>query len=464
MNGAADFMNGLTSFVSTVNTWMWDAILLVLLCGTGIWFTIRLKFVQVRKFRQGLKAVFGNIRLRGDKAGSDGMSSFQSLATAVAAQVGTGNIAGAATAIASGGPGAIFWMWLSAFFGMATIYAEATLAQKYRRTVDGEITGGPVYYIKAKFQGAFGKFLAGFFAVAITLALGFMGNMVQSNSISDAFQTAFHVPGIAVGIVVAIFAAFIFLGGKKRIAAVTEKIVPVMAVLYVLGSLVVLIVIWRNLGTAFAQIFVLAFDPQAMAGGVAGITVREAIRFGVARGLFSNEAGMGSTPHAHALAKVKHPCDQGVVAMIGVFIDTFIVLTMTALVILSTGALSLTDANGAPLTAAPLAQAAFNTVFGSFGNIFIAVCMLFFAFSTIIGWFFFGETNVKYLFGKRAVPVYSALVIVFVILGSIMKVDLVWSLSDMFNGLMVLPNLTGVLALTGVVVFLSREHDAQRRL
>ncbi len=464
MNGAADFMNGLTSFVSTVNTWMWDAILLVLLCGTGIWFTIRLKFVQVRKFRQGLKAVFGNIRLRGDKAGSDGMSSFQSLATAVAAQVGTGNIAGAATAIASGGPGAIFWMWLSAFFGMATIYAEATLAQKYRRTVDGEITGGPVYYIKAKFQGAFGKFLAGFFAVAITLALGFMGNMVQSNSISDAFQTAFHVPGIAVGIVVAIFAAFIFLGGKKRIAAVTEKIVPVMAVLYVLGSLVVLIVNWRNLGTAFAQIFVIAFDPQAMAGGVAGITVREAIRFGVARGLFSNEAGMGSTPHAHALAKVKHPCDQGVVAMIGVFIDTFIVLTMTALVILSTGALSLTDANGAPLTAAPLAQAAFNTVFGSFGNIFIAVCMLFFAFSTIIGWFFFGETNVKYLFGKRAVPVYSALVIVFVILGSIMKVDLVWSLSDMFNGLMVLPNLIGVLALTGVVVFLSREHDAQRRL
>lgn len=275
MNGAADFMNGLTSFVSTVNTWMWDAILLVLLCGTGIWFTIRLKFVQVRKFRQGLKAVFGNIRLRGDKAGSDGMSSFQSLATAVAAPVGTGNIAGAATAIASGGPGAIFWMWLSAFFGMATIYAEATLAQKYRRTVDGEITGGPVYYIKAKFQGAFGKFLAGFFAVAITLALGFMGNMVQSNSISDAFQTAFHVPGIAVGIVVAIFAAIIFLGGKKRIAAVTEKIVPVMAVLYVLGSLIVLAVNWRNLGTAFAQIFVLAFDPQAMAGGVVVFLSRE---------------------------------------------------------------------------------------------------------------------------------------------------------------------------------------------
>ena len=232
----AAISSGLTAVVENINSALWDSILLVLLCGTGIWFTIRLKAVQVRKFKQGLKAVFGNIRLRGDKAGADGMSSFQSLATAVAAQVGTGNIAGAATAIASGGPGAIFWMWLSAFFGMATIYAEASLAQKYKTTVDGEVTGGPVYYIKARFKGRFGKFLAGFFAVAITLALGFMGNMVQCNSISDSFQNAFGVPGIAVGIVVAAIAAVIFLGGKKRIASVTEKIVPVMAVLYILGS------------------------------------------------------------------------------------------------------------------------------------------------------------------------------------------------------------------------------------
>lgn len=462
MDFAAEFLKNLSAMVDTANAWIKDVVLILLLCGTGIWFTVRLRFVQVRKFKQGLRAVFGNVRLRGDHAGKDGMSSFQSLATAVAAQVGTGNIAGAATAIASGGPGAIFWMWLSAFFGMATIYGEATLAQKTRRVVDGEMTGGPVYYIKEKFHGRFGKFLAGFFAVALILALGFMGNMVQSNSISDAFQTAFHVPGLAVGIAVAAVAAIIFLGGKKRIASVTEKIVPVMAVLYVLGSLIVLAVNWRNLGTAFAQIFVLAFDPQAMAGGVAGTTVREAIRFGVARGLFSNEAGMGSTPHAHALAKVEHPCDQGVVAMIGVFIDTFVVLTMTALVILSTGSISLTDANGVPLTAAPLAQAAFNSVFGDFGNIFIAICMLFFAFSTIIGWYFFGETNVRYLFGRKAVPVYTALVIVFVILGSLMKVNLVWSLSDMFNSLMVLPNLIGVLALSGLIVKLSREHDALR--
>ena len=294
MDFATQFVNGLTSVVSTVNTWMWDAILLVLLCGTGIWFTIRLKLVQVRKFNQGLKAVFGNVRLHGDKAGSDGMSSFQSLATAVAAQVGTGNIAGAATAIASGGPGAIFWMWLSAFFGMATIYAEATLAQKYRRTIDGEITGGPVYYIKEKFRGGFGKFLAGFFAVAIVLALGFMGNMVQSNSISDAFQTAFHVPGLAVGIVVAIIAAIIFLGGKKRIAAVTEKIVPIMALLYTVGCLFILVMNLPGVVTAFRQIFVMAFAPQSVVGGAAGITrVRAASSAGRGRGRVV--FGMGGT-------------------------------------------------------------------------------------------------------------------------------------------------------------------------
>ena len=443
--------------VGTVNGFLWDFALLFLLCGTGVWFTFRLRFVQVRRFREGLRAVFGNVKLRGDKAGADGMSSFQSLTTAVAAQVGTGNIAGAATAIASGGPGAIFWMWMSAFFGMATTFSEATLAQKYKTTVHGEVTGGPVYYIKARFPGKFGTFLAGFFSVAIILALGFMGNMVQSNSISVSFHTAFGTPNLAVGIFVAVVSGFIFLGGSQRIASVTEKLVPIMALLYVAGSLVVLAVNFRNLGNAFAQIFVLAFDPQAMAGGVAGITVKESIRYGVARGLFSNEAGMGSTPHAHALAKVNHPCQQGVVAVIGIFIDTFIVLTMTALVIVSTGSLN------TGLTGSELAQSAFNSVFGEAGNIFIAICMLFFAFSTIIGWYFFAKVNVIYLFGKKVVPIFSVLVLVFVVIGSMLKVDLVWDLSDMFNGLMVIPNLIAVLALTGVVVSLSREYDRRDR-
>lgn len=441
--------------VKGINSFLWDFLLLLLLCSTGIYFTIRLRFVQVRKFKQGIKAVFGNIKLFGEKTNKEGMSSFQSLATAIAAQVGTGNIAGAATAIVSGGPGAIFWMWVSAFFGMATIYAEATLAQKYRTRVDGEITGGPVYYIRAAFQGKFGKFLAGFFSVAIVLALGFMGNMVQSNSIADAFQQAFQMPPWIMGVVVALLGAFVFLGGVKRIASVTEKIVPIMAVLYIAGCLVVLIANFRNLGNAFGQIFIQAFHPQAIAGGVAGITIKEAIRFGIARGLFSNEAGMGSTPHAHALAKVKHPCEQGVVAMIGVFFDTFVVLTLTTLVILSTGALS------TGTTGTKLAQNAFDSFFGSFGNIFIAVCMFFFAFSTIVGWYFFGESNFKYLFGKKAKWVYSLLVVVFIVLGSLAKVDLVWALADMFNGMMVIPNLIGVLALGGVVVKLSKSYETE---
>lgn len=445
----------INKWIDVGNSFLWDFALLFLLCGTGIFFTVKLGFVQVRFFKDGMRRVFGNIRLRGDKAGASGMSSFQSLATAVAAQVGTGNIAGAATAIASGGPGAIFWMWLSAFFGMATIFAEATLAQTYKKTVDGEVTGGPVYYIRARFTGRFGKLLAGFFSIAIIVALGFMGNMVQSNSISDAFGTAFGTPPLVVGIVVALMAAVIFWGGKGRIAAATEKIVPVMALFYVLGGAVVLAMNVRQIPAALEQIFVMAFHPQSMLGGAIGVTVQKAVRYGVARGLFSNEAGMGSTPHAHALAKVQHPCEQGVVAMIGVFIDTFIILTMTTLVILTTGAL------GSGETGAALAQNAFHLAFGRFGSVFIAICMLFFAFSTILGWYFFGEVNVKYLFGKKAVKIYSVLVLLFIVAGSLMKVQMVWNLSDLFNGLMVIPNLFAVLALTGVVSQKYREYRAK---
>ena len=367
-------MQQIEFLVNQINSFLWDFALLILLCGTGVYFTVRLGFVQLRRFGEGMRQVFGNVRLRGDKAGASGMSSFQSLATAIAAQVGTGNIAGAATAIASGGPGAIFWMWLSAFFGMATIFAEATLAQTYKKTVGGEVTGGPVYYIKARFKGVFGTFLAGFFSIAIIIALGLMGNMVQSNSISDSFKQAFGIPPLITGLFVAAIALFIFWGGKRRIASTAEKIVPVMAVFYVLGGLIVLVMNITAIPAAFEQIFVLAFAPQAIAGGVAGVTVKEAVRYGVARGLFSNEAGMGSTPHAHALARVDHPCRQGIVAMIGVFIDTFVVLTMTALVILTTGAL------GTGTTGATLAQNAFNSAFGRFGDVFIAICMLFFAF------------------------------------------------------------------------------------
>ena len=447
-------MEWIEQTVSLLNSFLWDYALLILLCGTGFYFTIRLKFVQVRKFKLGLKKMFGSITLRGKAADETGMSSFQALTTAIAAQVGTGNIAGAATAIASGGPGAIFWMWVSAFFGMATIYGEAVLAQKYKTTdADGVVTGGPIYYIRAAFTGKFGKFLAGFFSIAIIIALGFMGNMVQSNSIGSSFEGAFGIPPLAVGIIIAICAALIFFGGVKRIAWFTEKIVPVMALFYIIGCVIILGLNLPAVGTALGNIFTMAFAPQAVAGGVGGITVQKAMRFGVARGLFSNEAGMGSTPHAHALAKVEHPADQGIIAMMGVFIDTFVILTLTALVLISTGVWN----NGQ--TGTVLAQSAFCFNFGSMGNVFIAVCMLFFAFSTIISWYFFGQTNVKAMFGKKGIVPYTIIVLLFIVAGSALKVNLVWDLSDLFNGLMVLPNLIGLLALGGVVVKISKDYD-----
>ena len=422
-----------TAAIEQASDILWNSLLLFLLVGTGVFFTIRLRGVQLRRFGEGFHRVFGNFTLRGKKADDQGMSSFQALATAIAAQVGTGNITGCATALVSGGPGALFWVWVSAFFGMATIYAEAVLAQRYRTTVNGKVTGGPAYYIRAAFKGTFGKVLAGVFSVLIILALGFMGNMVQSNSIGDAFHNAFGMSHLAVGIVVAVIAAFIFLGGVQRIAAVTEKIVPIMAAFYIVGCVVILVMNYKTLPNAFTQIFVLAFNPQAMAGGVAGVTVQQAMRFGVARGLFSNEAGMGSTPHAHALAKVNHPREQGAVAILGVFIDTFVVLTLTGLVLLTSGLLP------EGLTGTALTQAAFSQAFGGFGPVFIAICMFFFAFSTIIGWYFFGQSNFKALFGEKALPVYSVIVVVFILVGSTLKVDLVWAMADFFNGLMAVP-------------------------
>lgn len=440
-----------TAAIEQASDILWNSLLLFLLVGTGVFFTIRLRGVQLRRFGEGVHRVFGNFTLRGKKADDQGMSSFQALATAIAAQVGTGNITGCATALVSGGPGALFWVWVSAFFGMATIYAEAVLAQRYRTTVNGKVTGGPAYYIRAAFKGTFGKVLAGVFSVLIILALGFMGNMVQSNSIGDAFHNAFGMSHLAVGIVVAVIAAFIFLGGVQRIAAVTEKIVPIMAAFYIVGCVVILVMNYKTLPNAFTQIFVLAFNPQAMAGGVAGVTVQQAMRFGVARGLFSNEAGMGSTPHAHALAKVNHPREQGAVAILGVFIDTFVVLTLTGLVLITSGLIP----DG--LTGTALTQAAFSQTFGGFGPVFIAICMFFFAFSTIIGWYFFGQSNFKALFGEKALPVYSIIVVVFILVGSTLKVDLVWAMADFFNGLMAVPNLLALLALSGVVAAIDKE-------
>lgn len=449
-------MELITNIVAMVNKVLWDYALLFLLVGTGVFYTFQLKFIQVRKFGKGMKLLFGNFSLKGGK-GEKGLSSFQALTTAIAAQVGTGNIAGAATAIASGGPGAIFWMWVAAFFGMATIYGEAVMAQYTREEKNGVYVGGPIYYIKHIFKGKFGTFLSAFFSVAVILALGFMGNMVQSNSIGSAFSTAFGISPVVIGIICAVIAGFIFIGGIKRIASFTEKVVPIMAILYVIGCIIILVMNPAGLVTAIQEIFVGAFAPQAIMGGALGVTVQKAMRYGVARGLFSNEAGMGSTPHAHATAEVDHPADQGLVAMMGVFIDTFIILTMTALVILSTGVLG----NGE--TGSVLAQSAFNVGLGGFGPVFIAFCMLFFAFTTIVGWYYFGEVNVRALFGEKAIKIYAVIVVLCVAVGSVLKVSLVWDMSDMFNGLMVLPNLIALIPCAGIVKKLTKEYEQKNK-
>ena len=437
---------------------LWSVLVYVLV-GSGIYFTIRLRCIQIRKFPTAIKQVYGNINLLGRKAGKDGMSSFQALATAVAAQVGTGNLAGAATALISGGPGAVFWIWVSAFFGMSTIYAEAVLAQKTRKTLpDGRLVGGPVYYIKNRFTGPFGRCLAALFAIFIVLALGFMGNMVQSNSISAAFAEVLPVSPIFIGAILAVFSAFIFLGGVKRIVQVIEKVVPTMVALYILGCIIILVINITAIPKAFADIIIGAFNPTAVIGAGIGITVKQAVRYGVARGLFSNEAGMGSTPNAHALARVAHPVKQGYSAMVGVFVDTFIILTMTTLVLLVTNVLPL--GYSGDLTGVSLTQAAFETNFGFYGKIFIALTMLFFAFSTIMGWYFFGQTNVRYLFGNKAVPIYSVLVVIFIFLGSGFKVDMVWLLADFFNGLMVIPNLIGLVFSGGIIYAVMKDGQA----
>ena len=484
-------MDVLLTIVQNINKYLSNYILIILLVGVGLYFTIRTKFVQVRCFGEGMKNVFGNIKLKGGKQ-KGGMSSFQALATAVAAQVGTGNIVGACGAILIGGPGAIFWMWIIAFLGMATIYAEATLAIKTRVTnEDGTVEGGPIYYIKHAFKGKFGKFLAGFFSVAAIIALGLVGAMVQSNSIASNFANVFGQLGVDAsfefiglelnwvslifGAICAALAGFILIGGVQRLASVTEKIVPFMALLYIVGGLLVIGINIVNLPAAFGMIFKYAFVPQALVGGGIGAAIASAISQGAKRGLFSNEAGMGSTPHAHALANVKDPHAQGTSAMIGVFIDTFVVLTMTALIVITTlyqnGAGLITPElyeNGAYIGAASnatMAQSAFGYTFAKLfgakagaiiGSIFVAICLFFFAFSTILSWNYFGKINFTHLFGKKSTLVYSIIAIVFVFLGSALSNDLVWELTDMFNYLMVLPNAIALIALGGLVVSMTK--------
>ena len=460
-------MESLQQTVVWLNSVLSDYVLTVLLIGCGVFFTIRTRFVQVRCFGEGIRNALG--KFEGVRRPS-GTRPFQSLMAAVAAQVGTGNIVGGSGAILIGGPGAIFWMWVIAFFGMATIYAEAVLAQKTKVIMpDGQVSGGPVYYIRKAFRGRVGVFLAGFFAVAIILALGCVGCMVQVNSISATCKTAFGIPTWTTGVLLAVLSAMILIGGMKRLIQVTQTITPLMAVFFFLCGLTVLVIRFRYLPETFGCIFKYAFSPEALLGGSFGHAFKTALSQGIKRGLFSNEAGMGSTPHMHAIADVPSPHVQGTVAMIGLFIDTFVILTMTALVVISTvftGDGPLAHASGSTyramlessgLTSTNLMQYAISSVSSStVGNAFIALCLFFFAFSTVIVWSMLGKINCTYLKGKPLASVYVVVAVVLIFCGTVLKSDLVWELQDLMNQLMVLPNVAALIALSGTVAFAAR--------
>lgn len=450
-------MEQIQLFIEKIDGFIGGVILVVLLLGIGLYYTLRLGFPQFTKFFKSFKLMFGGIFNQDKESGS--LSSFQALSTAVAAQVGTGNVGGVATAIALGGPGAVFWMWITALLGMSTIFAEAVLAQVYRERRNGELVGGPAFYISKGLGGKYphmAKFLAGFFAIAIIIALGIIGNMVQSNSIADAVNNSFGVSKLIVGLVIAGLAALIFIGGVDRIGRFAELVVPAMAVIYILGSIVLLVKFRADLGGAISTIFSSAFTPSAAAGGFAGAMVKQAIQMGVQRGLFSNEAGMGSTPHAHAVANVKHPAEQGLIALVGVFIDTIVICSATALAIVVTKSYQVEGLKGVRIT-----QNAFTEGFGPMGGSFLAICLAFFAFTTIVGWYYFGESNVTYLFGKKGLMPYRVLVVAGIVFGAMQEVGVVWALSGFFNNLMVIPNVIALLVLSPLVVKIYKDYNRQ---
>ena len=451
----------LLGIVQKINGYLSDYVLIVLLVSAGLYFSIRTRFVQVRGFGAGMRRVFGNIKLNaGTQHG--GFSSFQALATAIAAQVGTGNIVGACGAILIGGPGAIFWMWIIAFFGMATIYAEAVLAQETRVVEpDGTVLGGPVYYIKHAFPNGFGKLLAGFFAVAIILALGFMGCMVQSNSIGEACQNAFHIPSWVMGLIVSAIAAFIFIGGVQRIASVTEKIVPIMACLYLVGGLIVLFARIRYVPETFGMIFKYAFQPQAIIGGGFGYAIKTAISQGAKRGLFSNEAGSGSAPCAAAAASCDDPVKMGFVQALGVLIDTVVICSCTAFLMLL-----VPESLTAGLAGMDLLQTALQYHLGGFGVVFIAATLALFSFSTFLGVLYYARGNVAYLCGDNwwSQTAYKLIALVMLVIGGMQAYTVVWDLGDVGIGLMTIFNMLALYPLSGEALTALREYEAKKKL
>ncbi|MEI4338773.1 sodium:alanine symporter family protein [Streptococcus suis] len=437
-----------------INNLVWGPPLLILLVGTGVYFTLRLGMFQVSKLPTAFRLIFSS-----DQSGQGDVSSFAALCTALAATVGTGNIVGVATAITTGGPGALFWMWVAAFFGMATKYAEGFLAIKYRtKDANGQAAGGPMHYITLG-MGQKWKPLAVFFAVSgVLVALLGMGTFSQVNSIASSMSSSFGLAPQLVSIVTAISIAFFIFGGIEKISDVSTKIVPFMAILYILASLIVLLVHWNELLPTLGLVLKSAFSPAAAVGGFVGATVKEAIQRGIARGVFSNESGLGSAPITAAAAKSDNPVEQGLISMTGTFIDTIIICTLTGLTILVTGQWSVEGLEGAPLT-----QAAFATVFGNAGSIALTISLVLFAFTTILGWSYYGERCIEFLFGTKSILPYRLLFVAMVALGGFLKLDLIWTIADIVNGLMALPNLIALLALSPVIIKETRQYFAKKK-
>ncbi|CYV10135.1 alanine/glycine:cation symporter family protein [Streptococcus suis] len=438
----------------TINNLVWGPPLLLLLVGTGVYFTLRLGVFQIGKLPTAFRLIFSS-----DQSGQGDVSSFAALCTALAATVGTGNIVGVATAITTGGPGALFWMWVAAFFGMATKYAEGFLAIKYRtKDANGQAAGGPMHYITLG-MGQKWKPLAIFFAISgVLVALLGMGTFSQVNSIASSMSASFGLAPQLVSIVTAISIACFIFGGIEKISDVSTKIVPFMAILYILASLIVLVVHWNELLPTLGLVLKSAFSPAAAVGGFVGATVKEAIQRGIARGVFSNESGLGSAPIAAAAAKSDNPVEQGLISMTGTFIDTIIICTLTGLTILVTGQWSVEGLEGAPLT-----QAAFATVFGNTGSIALTISLVLFAFTTILGWSYYGERCIEFLFGTKSILPYRLVFVTMVALGGFLKLDLIWTIADIVNGLMALPNLIALLALSPVIIKETRQYFAKRK-
>ncbi|WP_019777518.1 alanine/glycine:cation symporter family protein [Streptococcus sobrinus] len=433
-------------FFTKIDDFVWGPPLLVLLVGTGIYLTIRLGLLQVLRLPKAFKLIFAEDKGEGD------ISSFAALATALAATVGTGNIVGVATAIGTGGPGALFWMWMAAFFGMATKYAEGLLAIKYRTKDDnGQVSGGPMYYIINGITGrlkVIAKPLAYFFALAgILVALLGIGTFSQVNSITGSLQNSFNWSPKVVSIIIAIFVAIIVFGGIQSISKVSEKIVPFMAGLYILAALSVIAINYQNLVPTIVAIFKSAFTPTAAVGGFTGATVMQAIRLGVARGVFSNESGLGSAPIAAAAAKTHEPVEQGLISMTGTFIDTIIICTVTGLSILITGQWSVKGLEGAAVT-----QSAFSSVFGNIGSLVLTLSLALFAFTTILGWSYYGERCVEFVFGTKGITIYRCIFVFMVALGGYLQLQVIWKIADIVNGLMALPNLIALLVLSPIII------------